>query len=156
MATRVSLVDDFDENVDADERILFAFDGRAYCIDLSEVHAKELRDMLEPYQDAGKDLGRYDIKARNLDDGYLPSRRTRPTRDPDQVLDRWFQAERDDTYEVATLKKNYRMQARAWVKKHHPDVKVNERGALPDKWYIAYHDWRVQQGLPTGPASVQL
>jgi hypothetical protein len=47
------LTDDTDGSP-ADETARFALDGREYEIDLSEVNAKALRQMIEPYATAGR------------------------------------------------------------------------------------------------------
>jgi hypothetical protein len=52
-----SLVDDFDGSPAA-ETITFALDGTTYEIDLSVENAAEFRDVLQPWIDAGRTLGR--------------------------------------------------------------------------------------------------
>ena len=49
----VKLVDDLDGS-DADESVRFNIDGVDWDIDLSDVHAKELREALVPYVNAGR------------------------------------------------------------------------------------------------------
>jgi len=58
--TQVLLIDDIDGGK-ADETVKFAIDGDAYEIDLSAAHAKELRDALVKFQEAGTRLGRYSL-----------------------------------------------------------------------------------------------
>jgi hypothetical protein len=58
--TQVVLIDDIDGGK-ADETVKFALDGQAYEIDLSAAHAKELRDALEKFQEAGTRRGRYSL-----------------------------------------------------------------------------------------------
>ncbi|GAA2268464.1 Lsr2 family protein [Glycomyces scopariae] len=60
--TQVILIDDIDGST-AEETVKFAIDGQAYEIDLSASHAKELRDALEKFQEAGTRLGRYSLGA---------------------------------------------------------------------------------------------
>lgn len=48
----VEIVDDLDGSP-ADTTVKFGVDGRHYEIDLSEKNAKELRDFLKKYRDAG-------------------------------------------------------------------------------------------------------
>lgn len=60
--TQVILIDDIDGGK-AEETVKFAIDGQAYEIDLSAAHAKELRDALEKFQEAGTRLGRYSLGA---------------------------------------------------------------------------------------------
>jgi hypothetical protein len=52
-----SLVDDFDGSP-ATETVAFALDGATYEIDLSAENAAELRDVLQPWMDAGRARGR--------------------------------------------------------------------------------------------------
>lgn len=58
MAQRVSVVyvDDIDGS-DATESVNFGLDGVAYEIDLSDVHAKELRDAMDPFLSAARRVG---------------------------------------------------------------------------------------------------
>ncbi|MCD0444229.1 Lsr2 family protein [Glycomyces sp. A-F 0318] len=58
--TQVVLIDDIDGGK-AEETVKFALDGQAYEIDLSAAHAKELRTVLEKFQEAGTRLGRYSL-----------------------------------------------------------------------------------------------
>ncbi|MBB2945725.1 hypothetical protein FB565_005483 [Actinoplanes lutulentus] len=51
------LVDDLD-NGDADETVKFALDGIQYEIDLSEKNAAKLREVFEPYLNAGSRVAR--------------------------------------------------------------------------------------------------
>ncbi|WP_229067790.1 Lsr2 family protein [Actinoplanes sp. DH11] len=51
------LVDDLD-NGDADETVKFALDGIQYEIDLSEKNAAKLREVFEPYLNAGTRVAR--------------------------------------------------------------------------------------------------
>ena len=55
--TITRLVDDLDGS-DAAETVQFGWGAVDYTIDLSEVHAKELRNALDPYVRAGAKLGR--------------------------------------------------------------------------------------------------
>lgn len=50
---QITLVDDLDGS-NADETIQFTVNNVAYEIDLSQVHAAEFRDALEPYVAAGR------------------------------------------------------------------------------------------------------
>lgn len=59
MARRIvhQLVDDLDGTVlevGAGETVLFSLDGVAYEIDLTDEHAKQLREALQPYIDGGR------------------------------------------------------------------------------------------------------
>ncbi|WP_405668069.1 histone-like nucleoid-structuring protein Lsr2 [Streptomyces sp. NBC_00055] len=59
----VILTDDLEEangnqDVEADEQIRFAIGGRMYDIDLTEENAAQLRSVLKPYVDAGREAGK--------------------------------------------------------------------------------------------------
>lgn len=54
--TIVTLVDDIDGG-QADESVLFGVDGVSYQIDLSDTNAKQLRDSLAVFVDAGRRIG---------------------------------------------------------------------------------------------------
>lgn len=59
----VILTDDLEEangnqDVEADEQIRFAIGGRMYDIDLTEENAAQLRSVLKPYVDAGRQAGK--------------------------------------------------------------------------------------------------
>lgn len=51
--TIIKLLDDLDGS-EAAETVQFGLDGVLFEIDLSEVHAKELRELFAPYIDAGR------------------------------------------------------------------------------------------------------
>jgi len=53
---KIILVDDLDAG-SADETVRFGLDGTQYEIDLSKDNAKNLRDALKPYVDAGRKVG---------------------------------------------------------------------------------------------------
>jgi hypothetical protein len=53
----VTLVDDFDGEGPADETVEFSIDGVSYEIDLSAKNAKELRDDLKQWTEAGRRVG---------------------------------------------------------------------------------------------------
>lgn len=55
--TQVILEDDLDGGT-AEETVSFGLDGRAYEIDLSARNAKKMRQVLTPYIDAGRRVGR--------------------------------------------------------------------------------------------------
>lgn len=54
---QVHLTDDLDGS-HADETVLFALDGQAYEIDLSDQNASKMRSALRTYIDAGRKAGR--------------------------------------------------------------------------------------------------
>jgi hypothetical protein len=55
--TEVLLIDDLDGESPADETIRFALDGKDYEIDLSEYHAKALRENLADFVHAARKAG---------------------------------------------------------------------------------------------------
>ena len=55
--TTTVLIDDLDESP-ADETVAFSLDGQSYEIDLSDGHAKELRDAFARYVGAARKTGR--------------------------------------------------------------------------------------------------
>lgn len=55
--TITRLIDDID-GTHADETVEFGLDGVAFTIDLTTAHAKELRDIMGPYAQAGSKVSR--------------------------------------------------------------------------------------------------
>lgn len=53
----VTLTDDIDDSLTADETVEFALDGVSYEIDLSSKNAAKLRDTLAAYTSAGRRVG---------------------------------------------------------------------------------------------------
>ncbi|WP_204745349.1 histone-like nucleoid-structuring protein Lsr2 [Glycomyces paridis] len=100
--TQVVLIDDLDGGK-ADEALRFDLDGQAYEIDLSDVHAKELRDALERFQEAGTRLGRYSLGATR---GPVPQvavpRRQSANRDQNKAIREWGRAERQEGVAAAS------------------------------------------------------
>jgi hypothetical protein len=87
--TQVVLIDDIDGGK-ADETVKFALDGQAYEIDLSDAHAKELRDALEKFQEAGTRLGRYSLGAARGPVRQAPTPRRQPgDRDQNKAIREW-------------------------------------------------------------------
>lgn len=83
----VVLVDDLDGSA-ADETVNFALDGRNYEVDLSEEHARELRDFLKVYMKKGRAVAppspkveAAEIRKWAADNGYEVSNRGRLHRD---------------------------------------------------------------------------
>jgi hypothetical protein len=60
MATKTEtiLIDDLDQESPAAETVQFALDGKQYEIDLSDYHAKALRENLADYVHAARKVGR--------------------------------------------------------------------------------------------------
>lgn len=87
--TQVILIDDIDGSK-AEETVKFAVDGQAYEIDLSASHAKELRDALEKFQEAGTRLGRYSLGApRGPVRGAAAPRRQTVDREQNKAIREW-------------------------------------------------------------------
>jgi hypothetical protein len=87
--TQVILIDDIDGSK-AEETVKFAIDGQAYEIDLSTSHAKELRDALEKFQEAGTRLGRYSLGApRGPVRGAATPRRQTVDREQNKAIREW-------------------------------------------------------------------
>lgn len=55
--TTTRLIDDLDDEQEADETIDFGLDGRRYEIDLSSENAGQLREVLRPFLDAARKAG---------------------------------------------------------------------------------------------------
>ncbi len=55
--TKVTLIDDLDEEVEAVETVRFGLDEVSYEIDLSDEHAVQLRTVLGYYAGAGRRVG---------------------------------------------------------------------------------------------------
>jgi hypothetical protein len=90
--TQVVLIDDIDGGK-ADETVKFALDGQAYEIDLSDVHAKELRDALGKFQEAGTRLGRYSLgAARGPVRQASAPRRPSADRDQNKAIREWAES----------------------------------------------------------------
>src|SRR3954453_19904556 len=60
---QVTLSDDLDENLPADETVSFSLDGTSYEIDLADKNAKEMRDALARYVSAARKGGRGGTRA---------------------------------------------------------------------------------------------
>lgn len=60
MARVMRLVDDLDPTKEADRTVVFAMDGVIYAIDLAEEHIGPMRQVMEPYLEAGRRVGRVD------------------------------------------------------------------------------------------------
>lgn len=54
--TEIRLMDDLDGG-EANETVEFSIDGRGYTIDLSDVHAEQLRDAFAPFTAAARRTG---------------------------------------------------------------------------------------------------
>jgi hypothetical protein len=110
--TVVTLTDDLDPTIPADESIDFALDGKGFEIDLSTEHAEKLRDVLAPYIDA----------ARNAGGGghtHKPAKPGRHSADGESKLSR------DESAAI-----------RAWVRENGGEIK--DRGRIPKTVAEAY------------------
>lgn len=61
MARKVLIVDDIDGSEDAETRV-FAFDGKAFEIDLAEPNWTMLQDLLGPFLEAGTVVGKAEVQ----------------------------------------------------------------------------------------------
>jgi hypothetical protein len=59
MATVTSKIDDLDGS-EATETIVYSIDGLFYAIDLSSINARSLRDVLQPYVEASRQVSAKD------------------------------------------------------------------------------------------------
>ncbi|KXP07933.1 MULTISPECIES: histone-like nucleoid-structuring protein Lsr2 [Tsukamurella] len=75
----VTLTDDLDDTLTADETLQFALDGVQYEIDLSAKNAGKLRKALEPYKEAARRTG-----GRKQSSTPASARRSRATIDREQ------------------------------------------------------------------------
>jgi hypothetical protein len=110
--TIITLIDDLDESVEADETVAFGLDGRGYEIDLSAEHADELRDALKPFVDA----------ARRAGDSFGGGVGRRPAKPEPGGKDKL------DKDEAAAI--------RAWVREN--GGHISDRGRIPRKYVEAY------------------
>jgi hypothetical protein len=110
--TIITLIDDLDESVEADETVAFGLDGRGYEIDLSAEHADELRDALKPFVDA----------ARRAGDSFGGGVGRKPAKPEPGGKDRL------DRDEAAAI--------RAWVREN--GGHISDRGRIPHKYVEAY------------------
>jgi hypothetical protein len=70
---RITILEDDLDGSDADETVMFALDGTAYEIDLTDKHASDLRSALRPYVEAGRKVSSSRIKGRSTRSGKVPS-----------------------------------------------------------------------------------
>lgn len=69
---RITILEDDLDGSDADETVMFALDGTAYEIDLTDKHASDLRSALRPYIEAGRKVSSR-MKGRSTRAGKSPS-----------------------------------------------------------------------------------
>ena len=95
MAKRVEtrLIDDLDGS-EAAESVQFGLDGVVFGIDLSEVHAKELRAVLDPYVAAGTK-----VTARSASRGRTAVVPSGQQRERNQAIRTWAVANRHQVAE---------------------------------------------------------
>jgi hypothetical protein len=70
---RITILEDDLDGSDADETVVFALDGTAYEIDLTDKNASDLRLALHPYIEAGRKVSSSRIKGRSTRAGKAPS-----------------------------------------------------------------------------------
>lgn len=110
--TTVRLVDDLDGS-DATDTVEFGLDGKYFEIDLSEENAQRLRDALQAFIAAARQV-RISKPGRGPKRGAVAGGSTATTADREQ---------------------NQAM--RRWAREH--DIEVNERGRIPQRVQDAYH-----------------
>lgn len=70
---RITILEDDLDGSGADETVMFALDGTAYEIDLTDKHASDLRSALRPYIEAGRKVASSRVKGRATRAGKAPS-----------------------------------------------------------------------------------
>jgi Lsr2 len=83
--TTVTLVDDLDGS-EAEEQVEFAFEGKAYEIDLSATNSARLRSALEPFVSAARRTG-----GRRRSGGSPAATRPSTDREQNQAIREWAQ-----------------------------------------------------------------
>lgn len=98
---RIHLFDDIDGSP-ADETVIFSLDGYSYEVDLTEAHARQLRDAVGPFATAARRTARGSVAT---------ATRTRKAPSPTRT-------DRDQTQAI-----------RAWAKEN--DIELSARGRIP-------------------------
>ncbi|WP_380259478.1 Lsr2 family protein [Kineococcus sp. GCM10028916] len=110
--TRILLTDDLDGS-EANETVTFTVDGVTYEIDLSDEHARQLRESVADYVDNARKLS---------------GRRTPVTkRAASKPTDAQFSGDRPNTQQV-----------REWAKEH--GIEVSERGRLSNDLIVRFQE----------------
>lgn len=107
--TITRLIDDLDKG-EADETVKFGLDGVQYEIDLSSKNAAKLRELLDPYVEKGRRLGKVAVGA--------PARR-RTAAAP------------------ASTDRAQNKAIREWAKSK--NKKISDRGRIPEEIVAEYH-----------------
>jgi Lsr2 len=96
--TVIQLIDDLDGS-EAQGTVSFGLDGTAYEIELSQVHAAELREAVAPYLAAARRVGRVSGRRTSVRPvaATAPARPTRPDREQVAAIREWA---RGQGYEV--------------------------------------------------------
>lgn len=108
----IRMTDDLDRSKTADEAIELGIDGHIYVIDLTTAHAKELRELLEPYLSSAHERAKWPKSARVKSEPPPPRSTT------------------------AATDKQTRREIRDWARQNGHDVK--DRGYLPTEIVEAY------------------
>ncbi len=83
----VTMVDDLDGTSKADETVEFSLDGVTYQIDLSTKNAGKLREVLEPWTESARKLGR--LKSKSKTGGAGKDFRSPADRDQSLAIREW-------------------------------------------------------------------
>lgn len=110
--TRILLTDDLDGS-EASETVAFAIDGVTYEIDLTDEHARKLRESVSDYV----------ASARTLSGRRAPSTKRAATKTTGAQLS----GDRPDTQQV-----------REWAKEH--GIEVSERGRLSNDLIVRFQE----------------
>lgn len=109
----VSLIDDLDPTVEADETVPFGLDGVSYEIDLSSRHAEHLRAHLKDFVTNARKAGkRTTARAGAGSNGHRPPAQLTGRREQNDAIRKWA---REMGYEVSG------------------------RGRIPDKYQAEFH-----------------
>ncbi|MFE0021892.1 Lsr2 family protein [Amycolatopsis sp. NPDC059021] len=153
MAEITQVVDDFDSGELADETILWAFDGEAYRSDLTAANAEQLRELLRPFLEAARSLGRHQVAGKSRSRRTVAARTKSSPAGPREAHDpRWYRAKANEPSRFRLPKKKYRDLAREWAEEQGFEVGFR----IPDEVYDAYEAYRRENDLPVGPAAVGL
>lgn len=121
--TVITLIDDLDGDIEADETVRFGLDSASYEIDLASKHATELRDSLKKFIAAARKAGKMPRSATPSRPAAAPSYTPTPTKSGGRVP-----AKADPEQNKAV---------REWARKH--GVVIGDRGRIPEQISTAYH-----------------
>ena len=120
MATKMILVDDLDGSESEVQTRNFAIDGRRFEIDLSEVNAKLMREAMQPFIEAAREV-KSRPKSRKLADPPPP-----PSPEPQPAPP------------SESISREERQRIRAWAEEN--SIEVAARGRFPKEVVRAYQE----------------